>query len=197
MADLWFIRHFRTAWNAEGKLQGRRDIALDDPLGPADRAALAANAEALAGLEFSAVWSSPLLRARQTAALHGFATPEILPDLAEIDFGRFEGRLWSELDAAHPGLWHEAPHLLPLGEPFEAFTARVARVLARAARLSGPPVLIFGHGAWAGCLSCLQAGRDPAAMNGMKLANGGMLRLPVDRLKGSVRRSATAATSRS
>ncbi|PTE20142.1 histidine phosphatase family protein [Cereibacter changlensis JA139] len=177
MADLWFIRHFRTPWNANGRLQGRRDIALDDPLGPSDLAALAANAEALAGQSFSAVWCSPLRRARQTAALHGFEAPEILADLTEIDFGDFEGRLWRELEAAHPGLWHEAPHLLSLGESFEAFTARVARVLDQATRLSGPPVLVFGHGAWAGCLASLAEGRDPAGMNRLALKNGALLRL--------------------
>ena len=177
MADIWFIRHFRTAWNADGKLQGRRDIALDDPLSPVDRAALAANARALAGQRFSAVWSSPLLRARQTATLHGFPMAASLDELAEIDFGAFEGRLWSELDEAHPGLWREAPQLLPLGETFSAFTTRVAQVLERAARLPGPPVLMFGHGAWAGCLACLHAGRDPATMNRLTLANGELLQL--------------------
>ena len=49
-AEIWFIRHFRTPWNAEGRLQGRRDIALDDPLSDADQAVLAANRAALEGV---------------------------------------------------------------------------------------------------------------------------------------------------
>lgn len=177
MAELWLIRHFRTPWNDEGRLQGRRDLPLEAPLSEGDQAALARNRAVLAGQTFGAVWTSPLMRARQTAALHGHETPEILQDMAELSFGAWEGRLWSELHAAHPGKWHSAPQDLPLGESFADFAGRVRGVLQRAARQEGPPILAFGHGAWANCAQALCAGHAASQMTDFRTANGALLRL--------------------
>ena len=175
-AEIWFIRHFRTPWNAEGRLQGRRDIALDDPLSDADQAVLAANRAALEGVQFRAVLTSPLQRVRQTAALHGFAGASPDADLAELDFGQWEGRLWHELHASYPGAWHSAPHSLPLGEPFAAFRARVAGLHQRLLAQPGP-VLLCGHGAWFGCLQSLLAGGDGSDLAGRTCGNGVLTRL--------------------
>ncbi|MFN4128299.1 MAG: histidine phosphatase family protein [Paracoccaceae bacterium] len=177
MAELLLIRHFRTPWNAAGRLQGRRDMALDDPLSSEDLVALSRNRKALAGQTFGAVWTSPLLRARQTAALHGFAGAESLEDLAELSFGCWEGQSWADLHAAHPGKWQSAPQDLPLGEDFGVFAARVRSVLMRARALHGPPVLAFGHGAWANCAQALCAGRPAAEMPTFATPNGALLRL--------------------
>lgn len=92
MSEFWFIRHFRTPWNTESRSQGQREVALDDPLGADDLAVLEANRQALTGQGFALVLTSPLGRARQTAALHGFPTAEPDPDLAELSFGTWEGR---------------------------------------------------------------------------------------------------------
>jgi broad specificity phosphatase PhoE len=177
MAELWFIRHFRTPWNAENRLQGRRDLPLYDPLPTEDRVALKRNLTDLATQDFQAVWCSPLLRARQTAALHGFTGPDLLDDLAELDFGPWEGRLWLDLHAAHPGKWHSAPRELPLGEAFDAFAGRIAALLHRVARKDGPPILAFGHGAWANCAQALCAGQAPDEMSAFRTPNGALLRL--------------------
>ena len=177
MATLVLVRHFRTPWNAEGRLQGRRDLDLDDPLGPEDLAALARNRAHLAGMRFGAVWSSPLRRARQTAALHGFERPEVEDDLAELAFGVWEGQTWAALHEAHPGTWGRAPQDLPLGEPFSAFADRVRRVLARVRAMDGPPVLAFGHGAWANCAQALCAGSPASALSAFTTANGAVVSL--------------------
>ena len=174
MAELWFIRHFRTPWNAQGRLQGQRDIALDDPLGPVDLASLQANSRALAGQDFGLILTSPLGRARQTAALHGFSHAEPDPDLAEIAFGDWEGRTWADLEAAHPGLWHNAPHRLALGETFADFTARIMRVRQRVLAAPGP-VLAFGHGAWLGGLRLVLEGGQGMPLQA--LGNGALVRL--------------------
>lgn len=174
MADLWFIRHFRTAWNSEGRLQGQRDIALDDPLGAQDQERLAANRAALAGQDFALVLTSPLMRTRRTALLHGFPDAEPDPDLIEIAFGAWEGRTWAELEAAHPGLWQNAPHDLPLGESFSDFTTRILRIRQRVLAAPGP-VLVFGHGAWLGGLRLALAGGT--GMPRQLLANGELVRL--------------------
>ena len=59
MAEFWFIRHFRTPWNAEGRLQGQRDIALDDQ----DMATLAVNRLTLG--ETFADFTARIMRIRQ------------------------------------------------------------------------------------------------------------------------------------
>jgi broad specificity phosphatase PhoE len=64
MTQLYLIRHGRTAWNNADRLQGWADEPLD-AVGQAQAAALA---EYLRGTTFSAIYSSPLLRASQTAA---------------------------------------------------------------------------------------------------------------------------------
>lgn len=94
-ATLLLIRHGPTAWNAEGRVQGRSDL----PLSPEGAAAvrrwrLPPEAE-------SASWlTSPLLRARQTAELLGRGDAEIEPRLIEADWGDWEGRRLGELRAS-------------------------------------------------------------------------------------------------
>lgn len=100
MTLLGFIRHGRTAWNGAGRLTGRADIPLTDQ-GRTDLAGLGPPEE-LAG----ATWHvSPLLRARQTAAIiRGTADRlHIEARLIEMDFGAYEGRTLEEL-RADPGL---------------------------------------------------------------------------------------------
>ena len=97
MTLLAVIRHGPTAWNAEGRIQGRSDV----PLSPEGRAAVGAwrLPEGIGGPGWS--WlASPLARARETAALLGpdrGAAPE--PALAEMDWGEWEGRRLAALRA--------------------------------------------------------------------------------------------------
>lgn len=176
MAEFWFIRHFRTPWNAEGRLQGQRDIALEDPMGLEDAETLTSNLEALKGRDFALVLTSPLGRARQTAALHGFANAQPDDDMAEIAFGDWEGRTWRDLDAAYPSAWFDAPHTLPLGEAFDDFTARIGRVRNRALAAGGP-VLAFGHGAWLGGLRSILSNEHGLSLSRYPARNGELLRL--------------------
>jgi len=92
MIRLGLLRHGRTAWNAEHRLQGRREV----PLLPEARAHLAGLRVPVPFAE--AVWhTSPLGRARETAALLGGAAARVEPRLIEMDFGTYEGRRLSEL----------------------------------------------------------------------------------------------------
>ncbi len=94
MIEIAFIRHGVTDWNRLGRLQGRADI----PLSPEGRAALAGRRPP-AGFEDAACYVSPLLRARETAALLGFAEPVIEPAIIEMDWGAYEGRTIADLRA--------------------------------------------------------------------------------------------------
>ncbi|MBY5935325.1 histidine phosphatase family protein [Tateyamaria omphalii] len=92
MIRLALLRHGHTAWNREGRLQGRSDIPLDDD----------ARTE-LGALSLPKGWhaadlvSSPLTRAVQTATLVAGHAPRIEPSLIEMNWGTFEGQHGAEL----------------------------------------------------------------------------------------------------
>lgn len=107
-ATIYFIRHGETDWNAEARLQGQRDVPLNDR-GRAQAGAAAAKLAALvpdvAALNYVA---SPLSRARETmermrAALGLDAAAYGVDDrLKELTFGGWEGLTWKEVRARDP-----------------------------------------------------------------------------------------------
>ena len=97
-----FVRHGETPWNAERRLQGHQDIPLNE-LGLAQAAAAARYlAQRHAHTSFSAVISSDLLRARQTADAIASALElgvHDAPALRERHYGDFEGKTPAEAAA--------------------------------------------------------------------------------------------------
>ncbi|MEM1076579.1 MAG: histidine phosphatase family protein [Pseudomonadota bacterium] len=86
MTNLALIRHGHTAWNRAGKIQGRTDIPLDTDA----RAHL--SALRLPGpWDNAAIVSSPLKRAMETAELISGQSPIAIPQLIEMDWGKWEG----------------------------------------------------------------------------------------------------------
>jgi probable phosphoglycerate mutase len=140
-AELWLVRHGETEWSASGRHTGTTDIELSDG-GRRHATALRAR---LQGVEFARVLTSPLQRARMTCELAGFADrAEIVPDLAEWDYGQDEGLTTPEIREERPGwtVWRDGPKG---GETAEDVGRRADRVIALAAESSGA-VLAFGHG---------------------------------------------------
>ena len=99
------------------------------------RGGRAALRERLAGREFALVLASPRARALETARLAGFE-PEIEPDLAEVDYGDYEGRTTPEIREQRPGwsLWADGS---PGGETLAQAGERADRVIARALAAGG------------------------------------------------------------
>jgi 2,3-bisphosphoglycerate-dependent phosphoglycerate mutase len=95
--NLVLIRHGRTAWNAERRFLGATDLPLDE-VGQREAAGLGAR---WAGA-FAAVYSSPLLRARQTAAVLAPPEARIVHDLRELAHGDLEGLDGATAIARHP-----------------------------------------------------------------------------------------------
>lgn len=105
-----FIRHGETPYNAEGRLQGQRDIPLN-PKGREQASAVgrtlkAAMGEELARLDAAGAFvASPLLRTRETMerarAAMGFDPERYRLDeaLKELTFGQWEGSTWPEIEA--------------------------------------------------------------------------------------------------
>lgn len=88
--NIWILRHGRTAYNAEHRYQGRTDV----PLSPEGAAELER-----AEITPPVVYVSPLCRTGQTAARIFPAAEQIeVNDLAEMDFGAFEGRNYVEME---------------------------------------------------------------------------------------------------
>jgi broad specificity phosphatase PhoE len=120
-----FVRHGETAHNRDGRLQGRVDLELSER--GAGQAALLARR--FAGKTVTHVFSSPLRRARQTAA--GIAEVcgvdvEIDDRLVELDYGDWDGRLLSEIREERGTSWFADPNFAPPGgESLVAVTARV------------------------------------------------------------------------
>jgi probable phosphoglycerate mutase len=104
------VRHGETAWNREGRYQGRTDI----PLSGAGEEQVRALRDRLAHVTFALALSSPLSRTRVTAEtiLAGRAALELHDGLVEISHGTWEGQLASDVAQAHAemfGTWRSAP----------------------------------------------------------------------------------------
>lgn len=92
---LVLLRHGPTAWNGQGRLQGRSD----QPLTAAGETEVR-RWRLPAGMHHWRRCASPLLRARRTAALLSPAMPyAVVSELIEMDFGTWEGRSLAELRA--------------------------------------------------------------------------------------------------
>ena len=141
-APITLIRHGQTQWSAQGRHTSRTDLPLTDQ-GEQEARALGG---ALAGYPFAAVLCSPRQRARRTAELAGLAVTEVLDDLAEWDYGSYEGSTTADIRGQRPGwdLWRDG---CPQGESVAEVGDRLDRVLARAAELAATgPVAVIGHG---------------------------------------------------
>lgn len=141
VVQVYLIRHGETAWSLSGQHTGRSDI----PLTAHGEAQASQLLPRLAPIEFSRVFVSPRLRARQTCELAGLAQySEIDQDLAEWDFGDYEGRLLADILATRPG-WNAWRDGSPGGELPAEVSRRVDRLIERLHTLAGK-VALFAHG---------------------------------------------------
>jgi len=137
---VYLVRHGETAWSLSGQHTGRADIPLTER-GEAEARALA---NRLAGLQVVKVLASPLIRARRTAELAGFAGKfEVDVDLMEWDYGGYEGRRTADIRKEQPR-WNPFLDGYPGGETLAQVAARADRVIARVRALQGN-ALLFAH----------------------------------------------------
>lgn len=136
--EIYLVRHGETEWSKSGQHTGRSDI----PLTEAGEAAARKVGARLEGLAFSAVWSSPSQRASRTCELAGFGDNRIIkPDLAEWNYGLYEGVRTREILAERPG-WQLFRDGCPDGESAADVGARADRIIAGLREAEGS-VLIF------------------------------------------------------
>lgn len=138
---LHLVRHGETEWSRSGQHTGRTEV----PLTPHGEQTARELAPLLNAQSYSAVLTSPRLRARSTCKWAGLgAAAEVDADLAEWDYGDYEGLRSDDIHLTRPG-WNVWRDGCPGGESPAAACARADRLLARLARLSGD-VALFGHG---------------------------------------------------
>jgi broad specificity phosphatase PhoE len=147
--EILLARHGETDWNRESRFQGHADPALND-LGRQQAGELA---EALAGEELAAVYSSPLRRALETAqviaARHGLdAVP--VGGLREVDVGSWQGLTRDEIEQRFPEQFHrwlDYGQGWDDGETYEEMGKRAIVALQElAARHDGNRIVAMTHG---------------------------------------------------
>ncbi len=138
---LWLVRHGETEWSRSGQHTGTADIALTE----AGLEAARSLRPRLEGERFDLVLTSPLSRARDTAAEAGFPDAEVDDDLVEWRYGDYEGVTTEEIRETVPG-WTVWTHETPGGETPDQVSLRLDRVLARVSGHEHERVLVFGHG---------------------------------------------------
>jgi phosphoserine phosphatase len=176
------LRHAETDWNRERRFQGRRDISLS----AAGREQARSAARLLAATPLAAVWSSPLARARETAAL--IAGPHGLPvcvedDFTEMDFGEWVGLTRDEVQARFPdalSAWAETPHQArwPGAESLDEVRTRALAGLAtlRAAH-QGQTVCLISHGITSRVLILEALGLGPDRLWSLQISSTGISEL--------------------
>ena len=143
LSRLYLIRHGETAWSLSGQHTGRTDIPLIEQ-GEQDARKLA---KRLHAVSFSRVFTSPLRRARRTCELAGLDdSAEIEPDLAEWDYGDYEGQRLVEIRNGRSG-WNLYRDGCPRGESPAQVSERADRLIARL-RTMGGNIAVFTHGSF-------------------------------------------------
>jgi probable phosphoglycerate mutase len=159
-ASVYLARHGQTAYNLKRRFQGHLPVPLDatglaQAADLAERAAAGAGGEAggTPGIPFVALWCSPLLRARETAAIVGERiglTPREDARLMETDAGDWTDRLFVDVQAEDPGgfagfIEGRPDFAFPGGESFAQQGVRVGAALADVER-GELPALVVCHG---------------------------------------------------
>lgn len=164
MREIWLLRHGQTDWNLQGRWQGQASFAPG--LNKTGFAQARSAAEELSDIQFSAIYSSDLLRARQTAeaVAEKQGLPVLLDErLREVNLGEWEGLLSDEVKARYAEELEERErnplHARPpqgetLAEVAERAKAAVNDILQKQAQ---GPLLIVSHGLTLASLICMSS----------------------------------------
>ncbi len=177
-AYICIARHGETDWNVAGILQGWLDVPLNDK-GRRQAYELVAG---FGGSGFSKIYSSPLIRSRETAEIIArslrLAPPEFHDGLKERNFGVIQGIPKAELAELNPVLLQQILKRNPAadfeqGESMDEFADRVLDAIAAIARPNaGKRILAITHGWTMDVITRHIAGLPRSAMLNMKRRNG-------------------------
>jgi broad specificity phosphatase PhoE len=138
---VFYFRHGETAWSLSGRHTGVTDI----PLTTHGEMQARALRPWVAAISFAHLLTSPRVRARLTCELAGVGhEAKVEPDLAEWNYGDYEGRRSADILESRPG-WNIFRDGCPNGEQPAEIGARADRLIARLRELGGD-VALFAHG---------------------------------------------------
>ncbi len=193
---LLLARHGQTEWNAHRRFQGASDVGLS----ARGRSQAEALGRAVQSRRLAAAYASPLRRAVETAeiALRGRAVPlTVLPELAELGLGEWEGRTVDEIrsrDGDPYQRWIEAPldSPPPGGEGLHDVCSRIRRAVEHIRRThrrhdGGPAgddgdVLIVAHGGVISIYACHLLGLSLNALWRLRVDNASLTTVAPPRL---------------
>ena len=177
------VRHGETAWNVDARIQGQLDVGLNDT----GRWQARRVGEALAGEQITAVYTSALGPARQTAQSIAEVTgTPVVPEegLRERSFGIFEGKTFDEIHQTWPDHAHNWRKRVPEWQPPEGgesliqLRERVTRTVRDlAARHCGEQIAVVAHGGVLDTLYRVATGQEVNAPRTWQLANASINRL--------------------
>ncbi len=175
-----FVRHGETSWNAERRLQGHLDI----PLNEKGKKQASLTARGLSAHRFDRIYSSDLLRTRETAQHASEALGvaiQVQPALRERHFGLFQGMTYQEAEQKHPEAYRRFhgrdEHYTPPegGESLLSLSLRVKHCLEAIARQHpGEKVLIVTHGGVLDVVHRLATGKDLASPRDFTIPNAAL-----------------------
>jgi len=187
MTSIYLVRHGQTAWNKEEIFRGRTDVPLDET--GLKQAELAA--EYFKGIEIHGIYSSPLVRAWQTAekiAQSHSLKVQPLDGIIDLSFGNWEGHPHQEIkkiDSERYKQWVEEPHRvrLPGGESLDEVRIRSMAALEEVIQKHpGKTLVLVSHRVINKVLICgilgidnshfWQIGQDTTAINLFQYKNG-------------------------
>lgn len=171
-AEIWLARHGETEWS----LAKRHTGATNLPLTAAGGEQAGRLGTALAGESFARVLCSPRLRARQTCERAGLIErAELRDELAEWDYGDYEGKTTVEIQAQRPGwlLWRDGA---PGGESPGEVAERIDPLIAEL-REPREAVVVFSHGHLLRMLAARWIEQEPPAGQRLPLATATVSRL--------------------
>jgi len=166
---VYLARHGETAWSVSGQHTGLTDLPLTE-VGERNAKRLQ---DALSGLAFAKVFSSPLRRAWRTCELAGFRSrAEVVHDLVEWDYGEYEGRRSVEIHAKRPD-WQLFRDGCPGGESPQQVAARADRVIDLVRSVPGN-VLLFSSGHFLRMLAARWCGIETFAARSFMLSTASL-----------------------
>ncbi|MBK7673784.1 MAG: histidine phosphatase family protein [Candidatus Accumulibacter sp.] len=174
------VRHGETTWNAEKRIQGQIDIGLN----AAGLVQAQAAADWLAGQPVTALYSSDLLRARQTAerlAVSLNLLPRFRPAFRERRYGLFEGLTYDESRARYPADYHsfetrDPEFVIPFGgESLQQLYERVSAGLRQLAiEHFGQVIVVVTHGGVLDIVNRLVRGNPLSSPRDFLIPNAGI-----------------------
>lgn len=178
--EIYLLRHGCTS--QPGTYSGRSDV----PLSEKGRDQIRALKPFFSAITFDRCWCSPLSRCRETFELLEIDSPCTLEgELQEIDFGRWEGLTFAQIEKRFPGQieqWVEQQdHFqFPAGDRITAFNDKICRWCDNLLTKELGRVFIVSHGGVIRTAICHLLGIDPARALAFHVREGCVAALTVD-----------------